>query len=128
MKRRTFVISTAGALTWLLLSSVIAGYWVREAAQRLPWCYTVWVVMGIALLPGYLTSAMFLSNMMHARPSTAPQDKAAPVSVLICARNEEKTIYRTIEAVVAQRYAVPIEILCVDNASDDQSNYGYQNN
>ncbi|MCI6040341.1 MAG: glycosyltransferase family 2 protein [Clostridiales bacterium] len=121
MKRRTFVISTAGALTWLLLSSVIAGYWVREAAQRLPWCYTVWVVMGIALLPGYLTSAMFLSNMMHARPSTAPQDKAAPVSVLICARNEEKTIYRTIEAVVAQRYAAPIEILCVDNGSDDHT-------
>lgn len=121
MKRRTFVISTAGALTWLLLSSVIAGYWVREAAQRLPWCYTVWVVMGIALLPGYLTSAMFLSNMMHARPSTAPQEKAAPVSVLICARNEEKTIYRTIEAVVAQRYAAPIEILCVDNGSDDHT-------
>lgn len=121
MKRRTFVISTAGALTWLLLSSVIAGYWVREAAQRLPWCYTVWVVMGIALLSGYLTSAMFLSNMMHARPSTAPQDKAAPVSVLICARNEEKTIYRTIEAVVAQRYAAPIEILCVDNGSDDHT-------
>ena len=41
MKRRTFVISTTGALTWLLLSSVIAGYWVREAAQRLPWCYTI---------------------------------------------------------------------------------------
>ena len=121
MKRRTFVISTAGALTWLLLSSVIAGYWVREAAQRLPWCYTVWVVMGIALLPGYLTSAMFLSNMMHARPSTAPQDKAAPVSVLICARNEEKTIYRTIEAVVAQRYAAPVEILCVDNGSVDHT-------
>lgn len=121
MKRRTFVISTAGALTWLLLSSVIAGYWAREAAQRLPWCYTVWVVMGIALLPGYLTSAMFLSNMMHARPSTAPQEKAAPVSVLICARNEEKTIYRTIEAVVAQRYAAPIEILCVDNGSDDHT-------
>lgn len=121
MKRRAFVISTAGALTWLLLFSVIAGYWVREAAQRLPWCYTVWVVMGIALLPGYLTSAMFLSNMMHARPSTAPQDKAAPVSVLICARNEEKTIYRTIEAVVAQRYAAPVEILCVDNGSDDHT-------
>ncbi len=121
MKRRAFVISTAGALTWLLLFSVIAGYWVREAAQRLPWCYTVWVVMGIALLPGYLTSAMFLSNMMHARPSTAPQDKAAPVSVLICARNGEKTIYRTIEAVVAQRYAAPVEILCVDNGSDDHT-------
>ena len=121
MKRRTFVISTAGALTWLLLSSVIAGSWVREAAQRLPWCYTIWVVMGIALLPGYLTSAMFLSNMMHARPSAAPQEKAVPVSVLICARNEEKTIYRTIEAVVAQHYAAPIEILCVDNGSDDRT-------
>lgn len=121
MKRRTFVISTAGALTWLLLSSVIAGYWVREAAQRLPWCYTIWVVMGIALLPGYLTSAMFLSNVMHARPSATIQKEPVPVSVLICARNEEKTIYRTIEAVVAQRYAAPIEILCVDNASDDHT-------
>lgn len=45
------------------------------------------------------------------------QKEPVPVSVLICARNEEKTIYRTIEAVVAQRYAAPIEILCVDNTS-----------
>lgn len=64
---------------------------------------------------------MFLSNVMHARPSATIQEEPAPVSVLICARNEEKTIYRTIEAVVAQRYAAPIEILCVDNASDDHT-------
>lgn len=121
MKRRTFVISTAGALAWLLLSSVIAGCWVREASQRLPWCYAIWAVMGIALLPGYLTSAMFFSNLMNARPLPASQENAVPVSVLICARNEEETIYRTIEAVAAQHYAAPIEILCVDNGSDDHT-------
>lgn len=121
MKRRTFVISTAGALAWLLLSSVIAGCWVREASQRLPWCYAIWAVMGIALLPGYLTSAMFFSNLMNARPLPASQENAVPVSVLICARNEEETIYRTTEAVAAQHYAAPIEILCVDNGSDDHT-------
>ena len=121
MKRRTFVISTAGALAWLLLSSVIAGCWVREASQRLPWCYAIWAVMGIALLPGYLTSAMFFSNLMNARPLPVSQENAVPVSVLICARNEEETIYRTIEAVAAQHYAAPIEILCVDNGSDDHT-------
>ena len=77
--------------------------------------------MGIALLPGYLTSAMFFSNLMNARPLPASQENAAPVSVLICARNEEETIYRTIEAVAAQHYAAPIEILCVDNGSDDHT-------
>lgn len=70
---------------------------------------------------GYLTSAIFLSNVIHARPSATIQKEPVPVSVLICARNEEKTIYRTIEAVVAQRYAAPIEILCVDNTSDDHT-------
>lgn len=61
------------------------------------------------------------SNLMNARPLPVSQENAVPVSVLICARNEEETIYRTIEAVAAQHYAAPIEILCVDNGSDDHT-------
>lgn len=121
MKRWFFALSVVAAFAWLALSCALAIPWIRGVSAALPWSYTVWVVMGIALLPGYLMGAMFLSNLLHARPARLPSVRPAPVSVLICARNEEASVYRTIRSVVGQRYDGPITILCVDNGSTDRT-------
>ena len=121
MKRWVFAFSIVAVLAWLTLSCVLAVPWVRDVSVSLPWSYTVFIVMGIALLPGYLMGAMFLSNLLHARPARLASARPVPVSVLICARNEESSIYRAIRSVVAQRYDGPITILCVDNGSTDRT-------
>lgn len=59
------------------------------------------VVMVIALLPGCLMSAMFLSNLLHARPQKIGALCCEPITAIICAQNEEKGIYRTITQIVA---------------------------
>lgn len=75
--------------------------------------------MGIALLPGYLTNAMFVSNLLHFRPRRPVADCNEAVTTIICARNEERSIYRTLASVAAQEYPGVLEILCVNNASED---------
>ena len=119
---RGFILSVAGAIAWLALSALLARPWVRQAALSLPLGYTVWVVAGIALLPGYLMCAMFLSNSLYQAPP-APVNGSClqPVTVLVCARNEAKSIYHTLQSIASQRYGGPICILCVDNGSSDQT-------
>lgn len=121
MRRKSwyFALSCGAALLWLALSSVLALPWLRYVAGRLPGWYALLVIMGIALLPGYLMCAMFLSNLLHARPKPPADPYREPVTVLICARNEAMGIYRTIAQVAAQGYAGTLEILCVDNGSTD---------
>lgn len=121
MRRKSwyFALSCGAALLWLTASSVLAMPWLRYVAARMPGWYSLLVIIGIALLPGYLMSAMFLSNLMHRR-STLPADAYHdPVSVLICARNEAGNIYGTIAQVASQHYEGSLEILCVDNGSED---------
>lgn len=120
MKRQhKFFLALAGALVWLLVSAVLAVPWIRQASLSLPLGYVVWVVGGIALLPGYLMCAMFLSNLLNRRLPPAPPLLRRPVTVLICARNEAAHIYATLQALAAQQYGGRMEVLCVDNGSTD---------
>lgn len=118
-KSRGFALSCGAALVWLALSAVLSLPWLRHVAGFLPGWYVLLVIAGIALLPGYLMCAMFLSNLLNARPKLPDAAFAEPVAVIICARNEAETIYRTLEQVAAQSYPGALEILCVDNASTD---------
>ena len=114
-----FALSCGLALAWLILSALLSLPWLRHVAQYLPGWYVALVIMGIALLPGYLTNAMFVSNLLHFRPRRPVAGCSEAFTAIICARNEERSIYRTIASVVAQEYSGALEILCVDNASED---------
>ncbi len=118
MKRR-FFLSITGALAWMLFSTIWSASWIRDASGALPPVYALGVIAGIALLPGYLMSAMFLSNLMHTHFGMVDPAVREPVTVLICARNEAGHIYRTIQSITSQRYAGTIDVLCVDNGSRD---------
>lgn len=120
MKRQhKFFLTLAAALVWLLFSAVLAVPWIRQASLSLPLGYVVWAVGGIALLPGYLMCAMFLSNLLNRKLPTAAPALRLPVTVLLCARNEAPHIYRTLQALAAQQYGGCMEVLCVDNGSTD---------
>ena len=96
-----FVLSCGAALIWLTFSALLSLSWIGDVSRFLPGWYVVLVVMGIALLPGCLMSAMFLSNLLHARPQKIGALCCEPITAIICARNEEKGIYRTITQIVA---------------------------
>ena len=116
-----FALSCGAALLWLMISTWLSLPWLRHVAKFLPDWYVLLVIMGIALLPGYLMNAMFVSNLFHSRSEASLAPCREPVAVLICARNEEESIYQTIERIVAQQYEGRLEILCVDNGSMDRT-------
>ena len=117
MKTR-FVVSVGLAGVWLAVSLYLAAGWVQAIGGALPPGYLWWAIGGMALLPGFLMSAMFFSNLLHRHPPGHPHTDE-PVTVILCARNEETNIPLAIRALRRQKYAGHIHILAVDNGSTD---------
>lgn len=53
-----FILSISLGGIWLAISSYFAVYWAEEISYFLPSFYVWWVIIGIALLPGFMMSTM----------------------------------------------------------------------
>ena len=108
------------ASVWLGLSIWFAIGWAQEASCFLPGAYVWWAIIGLALLPGFMMSGMFFSNLLHWKCRTYPHT-GQDTTVILCAHNEEETVARTIQGVLDQDYPGKIRVLVVDNASTDRT-------
>lgn len=119
LKSKLFLSICFGGL-WLAVSLLFAVGWAQEISYILPGAYVWWVIIGIALLPGFLMSAMFCSNLLHWKLKRY-SDVTVDTTVILCAHNEEKTIAQSIRAILDQQYSGHIRLIVVDNASTDQT-------
>lgn len=115
-----FILSICFGGLWLAVSLFFAIGWAQEVSYIFPSVYVWWVIIGIALLPGFLMSAMFFSNLLHWKLKRYP-DIAEDTTILMCAHNEEKNIARSIQAILNQQYAGRIRLIVVDNGSNDHT-------
>lgn len=119
MKAKTkFIVSVAFSVVWLAVSLLFARRWAEAVSEFLPAAYVWWVIFGIALLPGFLMSAMLVSNLLN-RSLPRLRRTSMPVTILMSARNEEAGIARAIRSVFAQTYAGRIRLIVIDNGSTD---------
>ena len=63
--KKNFLLSLAFSLVWLFVSVCFAIGWGREASYFLSPVYVWWAIIGIALLPGFLMSMMFLKEIQR---------------------------------------------------------------
>ncbi len=105
---------------WLFISTLFAFGWAADFIDYLPAVYVWFVIIGVALLPGFLMSSMFFSNLLHfgvGKYENTDED----TTVIMCAHNEEATIEEAIECVRRQNYAGYIRLIVVDNCSSDDT-------
>ena len=118
--KKNFLLSLAFSLVWLFVSVCFAIGWGREASYFLSPVYVWWAIIGIALLPGFLMSMMFFSNLLHWTRKEYPETDL-DTTVIMCAYNEEANIARAIHAIFNQNYAGRIRLIVVDNRSTDKT-------
>lgn len=119
MKAKYILSACFGGL-WLAISVYFAIGWAQEIDCVFPALYVWWVIVGIALLPGFLMSMMFFSNLLHRKRKIYP-DTEEDTTIIMCARNEEGTVGRAIQAILNQQYAGSIRLIVVDNGSTDRT-------
>ena len=115
-----FIISIIFGLTWTIISITFSLVWVKDVASYFPSIYVWWTIIGIALLPGFLMSIMFFSNLLNFKLKTYPNTNEN-VTIIICAHNEEKNIQKSISHIFNQIYLGHIHLLVIDNASKDNT-------
>jgi biofilm PGA synthesis N-glycosyltransferase PgaC len=116
-----FKISHIVAILWLFLSIYLSRFWVRELSEVISLPLAIFVIAGIAYIPGYLNTVLVVSLLLDRQPALKITDPIAPVTILIAARNEEERIENTLRYISQQDYKGVIKVLVVENNSTDHT-------
>lgn len=115
------IIALALATLWFGFSAWLALPWLRDLAHLVSWPLAVFVVTGVALIPGYANAFLIVGLVLDQRRRFRIDRPPAPITLLIAAYNEQECIRETLESVARQSYPAPIEILVIDDGSTDRT-------
>jgi biofilm PGA synthesis N-glycosyltransferase PgaC len=125
-KRRAYVpvktkliISQVLALAWTAFSWYVALPWIDELGRLVSYPVALFVVLGIAVIPGYAFAFIFVSLALDRRPGKRVIEHFPAITVLVAAYNEESNIGETIRSIAGQDYPGPLEVILIDDGSQD---------
>lgn len=107
---------------WLLFCSLLAIPWIEDLSRLFGWPLTLLIVFGVALIPGWANAYLMTGLLLDRRPIYQQHEALPPVSVLIAAYNEQECIHETLHSVARQQYPGEIEIVVVNDGSQDDTN------
>ena len=114
------LISILFAVMWLSVSLYLAFPWVEDLEQIFGLFLSWFIVTGIALVPGFAMAFMNASLLFDKRPEYDIPE-LPPISILIAAYNEQDNIAATLGSVCNQEYPGDVEIIVIDDGSDDDT-------
>ena len=111
----TIALGWAGFSLWLSLP------WIETLGQSITMPLAIAVILGIAIIPGYL-NANLIASLLIDRPPPLRFDLEFPgLTFLIACFEEEETIEETLDYVAKQDYPGELRILVADDGSKDRT-------
>ena len=106
---------------WLALAAIVAGAlavgMLKTANLKYFWYHPIFNTYGL-LVSGYILSRFGLA--VFYRPPIVHRDYQPSVTVIIVCKNEEDSIYRTLEKIYESDYpAAKMQVIAVNDGSDD---------
>ncbi len=114
-----FAIAIVFALFWTAISIYLAQYWFGELSARIGVFLAAAIILGIAIIPGFMNAFMLAGLIMDRRPKCVPLATYPPLTILIAAFNEEVSIGETLKSIELQHYSGPFEVIVIDDGSKD---------
>ena len=114
-----FLISFFLALSWAALSIWLSYSWYLDLSEVIGKPLSFLLIMGIAILPGFINSFLLASLLLDRRKPVSDLKSYPAVTVLIAAFNERDHIDLTIQALLNQKYDGDVEIIVIDDGSTD---------
>jgi len=117
-----YIISLVFSSLWVFVSFYFSYPWILEISNYIGFVLAFIVVFGVSLLPGMALSFVGISLFIDKRPiHKLEKTNFPPISILIAAYNEEKTIYSTLQSIYSQKYSGDFEIVIVNDGSKDKT-------
>lgn len=120
--RTKFSVAIACSLVWMVFSIYTAAPWVNQLSGVMGDAVAWGVVIGIAILPGFMNAFLVASLLLDRRPAILPLPQRLPgLTVLVAAYNEEASIASTIDSIARQDYPGPLQVIVIDDGSTDRT-------
>ena len=95
--------------------------WYSDLSNEIGVYLAYYLITFIAIIPGFMNAFVAMALFLDKRPKVMSQQKYPPVTVLIAAYNEEKSIASTLSGIFLQDYAEHIQIIVINDGSSDKT-------
>jgi len=119
--RAKFVYATIAASLWCALSAWLSLPWFGDLKAALGLPMAIFLVGGIALVPGFMNAFLATSLALDRRPARRIPIRYPALTILIAAYNEEDSIYDTLTSIDRQNYPAPLQVIVLDDGSRDRT-------
>jgi biofilm PGA synthesis N-glycosyltransferase PgaC len=116
-----FSIALTCAIFWTGASIYISHEWQHQLAEHIGMLLASIVILGVAIIPGFMNAFLFASLLMDHRPKRVKLNAYPAVSILIAAYNEEARIIETLNGIYLQHYSGPLEVIVINDGSTDST-------
>ena len=119
--RLKFVFALIAALAWAFLSYHLAERWIHDLSELANFPVAVFVIFGIAILPGFMNAFLVVSLLLDRRPHYGEIKYWPGITILIAAYNEEEGILATLESIDKQHYPGDLQVVVINDGSRDRT-------
>lgn len=116
-----FVIALIGAILWTAFSIWMAQNWMHDLSNLIGAFAAVFLIYGIAIIPGFMNSFAAISLMMDRRPKRQPLSEYPGITILIAAYNEATCIQDTLVSISLQHYPADLQVIVINDGSKDET-------
>lgn len=116
-----FVIALMGACFWTVFSIWIAQDWLHDLSTYVGYFWAIFLIYGIAIIPGFMNSFAALSLMMDRRPKRQPLAVYPGITMLVAAYNEAASIEDTLVSINQQKYPGKLQVIVINDGSQDET-------
>lgn len=116
-----FAIAVAAAIVWTLLSIWLSARWVNELGVVTNPIFALFAITFIAFVPGFMNAFMVATLLLDKRPPRRRLQVYPGVTILVAAYNEAEAIADTIESAAHEDYPGQLEILVLNDGSNDRT-------
>ena len=95
--------------------------WYEDLSREIGVYAAYFIITFIAIVPGFMNAFVAMALFLDKRPKVIDQQKYPPITVLIAAYNEEKSIASTLSGIFLQDYAADIRIIVINDGSSDKT-------
>jgi biofilm PGA synthesis N-glycosyltransferase PgaC len=118
-----FKLSVLCGIAWMGLSTVLAWPWIEQLGHSISLPAAIALVMGIALIPGYL-NVQLVTCLLLDHPAPIDPDAQLPyptLTLLIAAYNEQRMLAQTLAYALEQDYPGGLNVIVIDDGSSDDT-------
>jgi biofilm PGA synthesis N-glycosyltransferase PgaC len=116
-----FIVALTIAFLWMAGSFWVSQPWYHDLSQEIGVIPAYFVITFIAIIPGFMNAFVAVALLLDRRPKVMVDQHYPPVTVLIAAYNEDKSIAKTIKAILAQSYPANISVIVINDGSSDET-------